>query len=158
MLNEIQATQNPALGASLIWRFACGYCEPENATEGVFLPLIFLVLPMLLHEETRNEISSTRAGLHKFEEKYKDKYDVLLSIQDRALAMRELSRKSLAIAIASGLITLVPDDGTVWPERKAPPSDLAASTRELLKSAEKIGNWAREVSLFELTRILRMEL
>ena len=157
MLSEVQAIQNPALGAGLIWRFACGYCPPDSATDGVPFPLMFVVLPLLLNEDTQSEISSTRAGIYKFEEKYKDKYDLLYSIQGRAGAMRDLSMRSLSIGIATGLLTLVPENGDVWPNNVSAPRSAIQTVSDMLKSAEKLGGWARDVSLFELARTLHLE-
>jgi hypothetical protein len=33
LLSEVQAMHNPALGAALIWRFACGYAPQNEAHE-----------------------------------------------------------------------------------------------------------------------------
>lgn len=158
MLNEIQAIQNPALGSAIIWKFSQGYCPKDSALEGVPLALAFIVLPMLLHEATRDQIASTNAGLFKFTDKYRDKYDLLFSIQDRILAMRELSRKSISMGISSGLLTLVPNDGALWPADVKQPKNLTNSIQSLLKNAEKLGCWSRQVSLFELTKTLHLEL
>src|SRR6185503_5540826 len=66
---EVQSMQNPALGAAMIWRFACGYCPANTATAGIPLPLTFLVLPIMLHAQTREAISSTqqRSGIRQFQ-------------------------------------------------------------------------------------------
>src|SRR3546814_16848028 len=63
---EVDLIQNPALGALLLWRFARTY-QGEVARE-VPLHLAFLVLPMVLHQGSRNEIVSTRkaSGLTLF--------------------------------------------------------------------------------------------
>jgi hypothetical protein len=157
MLSEVQAIQNPALGAALIWRFSSGYCPADAAQEGVPFSLVFVVLPLILNEGIRTQISGTKAGLYKLEEKYKDRYDLLYSIQSRVLAMRELSRRSLQIGIASGLLTLVAEDGAVWPSRLALPNDSDQSLSDLFRAAEKLGTWARQVSLFEFSRTLHIE-
>ena len=119
-------------------------------------PSSFIVLPLLLHEETRKEISSTRAGIYRFEEKYKEKYDLLYAIRNRVVAMRELSRSSIATGIASKLLTLVPDDGVIWPSNIPRPRNVSSSVNELFKAAEKLGSWAHQVSLFELSKTLHL--
>lgn len=161
ILNEVQAMQNPALGAALLWRFVCGF-TPESRPSGTPLPLAFVVLPLTFHAKSVEKATTTLAasGLRKFEAKFSDddRGDVLLSLQPRMLAMRDLSLRSLRIAIRSGLLTLVPREAVLWPRsHSAPPSD-AKAVGDLLKSAEKLGAWCRDVSLFEAAGLLKVEL
>lgn len=159
LLSEVQAMQNPALGATLVWRFACGYAPQKEAHEGVPLPLAFVVLPVVLHERTREEVSSTRlsSGVRKFEEKFTDRGDVLFAINQRVISMRNLSLHSIRHALASGLVTLVPDRGTLWPRSYAKPPVDAKAVSELLAAAEKLGSWSRSLSVYEISGILRVE-
>lgn len=161
ILNEVQAMQNPALGAALLWRFVCGF-SPESSPNGTPLPLAFVVLPLTFHAKSAEKVSGTlvASGLRKFESKFSDddRGDVLLALQPRMLAMRDLSLRSLRIAIRTGLVTLVPKDAVLWPRfRSAPPTD-AKPVGDLLKSAEKLGSWCRELSLFEVTGLFKVEI
>lgn len=158
ILNEVQAMQNPALGATLLWRFACGFA-PESSPNGTPLPLAFMVLPLAFHARSLEEVAGTQAasGLRKFEEKFADRGDVLLSIQPRMLAMRDLSLRSLRIAIRTGLVTLVPKEAVLWPRSRSAPPAEAKAVSDILKSVEKLGSWCREVSLFEVAGLLKVE-
>lgn len=157
-LNEVQAMQNPALGAALLWRFSCGF-SPESSPDGTPLPLAFVVLPLVLHAKSLEEVVATQtaSGLRKFEEKFHDRGDVLLSLQPRMLAMRDLSLRSLRIAIRAGLLTLVPNEAVLWPRSRAAAPAEAKAVSDLLKSAEKLGAWCRDVSLFEVAGLLKVE-
>lgn len=159
ILSEVQAMQNPALGAALIWRFACGYAPQKEMSDGVPLPLAFVVLPVVLHERTRKEVTSTRAssGARKFEEKFNTQGDILFALNQRAIAMRELSLRSLRHALASGLVTLVAEQGTLWPRSYTRPPVDGEDVSELLGAAEKLGNWCRSLSVYEISGILRVE-
>ncbi|MGN6108796.1 MAG: three component ABC system middle component [Kofleriaceae bacterium] len=161
ILNEVQAMQNPALGGALLWRFACGF-SPEASPNGTPLPLAFAVLPLIFHSKSAEKLSGTLAGsgLRKFESKFTDddRGDVLLALQPRMLAMRDLSLRSLRIAIRSGLLTLVPKEAVLWPRSRSAPPAEAKPVGDLLKSAEKLGSWCRDVSLFEVTGMLKVEL
>lgn len=161
VLNEVQAMQNPALGAALLWRFACGF-SPESSPNGTPMPLAFLVLPLTFHAKSAEKLSSTLpgSGLRKFESKFSedDRGDVLLALQPRMLAMRDLSLRSLRIAIRSGLLTLVPKEAVLWPRTRSAPPAGAKPVGELLKSAEKLGSWCRDVSLFEVAGLLKVDL
>ena len=65
-LNEAAIVQNPALGAFALWKFGLAY-QARNGDRAV-LPLAFLVLPLILHEETRQVVLSTQksSGLTLF--------------------------------------------------------------------------------------------
>lgn len=161
VLNEVQAMQNPALGAALLWRFARGF-SPESSPNGTPLPLAFVVLPLTFHAKSAEKVSSTLAGsgLRKFEAKFSDddRGDELLALHPRVLAMRDLSLRSLRIALRSGLLTLSPKEATLWPRSRSTPPAEAKAVGELLKSAEKLGAWCRDVSLFEVAGLLKVEL
>lgn len=159
LLSEVQAMQNPALGAVLVWRFACGYAPQNEPHDGVPLPLAFVVLPVVLHERTRDAVTSTRpsSGARKFEEKFQDRGDVLFALNQRARGLRSLSLRSVRHALASGLVTLIPDRGTLWPRSYTKPHVDAKSVAELLAAAEKLGGWCRSLSVYEISGILRVE-
>lgn len=159
LVSEIQAVQNPALGAALMWRFTCGF-SPKTAGVGTPLPLLFVVQPIVLHQRSMERIAGTqaRSGLRKFEEKFGGSSDVLLALQPRMLAMRELSLRSFRIGLRSGLLTLVPGDGVVWPRTYALRPAEGEGVSDLLKAAEKLGVWCSELSLFEVAGILKLGL
>lgn len=158
ILNEVQAMQNPALGAALLWRFACGF-SPEKSPNGTPLPLAFVVLPLAFHAKSLEAVVGTKAGsgLRIFEEKFRGQSDILLALQPRMLAMRDLSLRSLRIALRAGLLTLVPQEAVLWPRTHAAVPPGAQSVNDLLKSAEKLGSWCRDISLFEVAGLLKVE-
>jgi len=118
---EVKAIQNPALGAMLLWRSCVGY-QSESATSAPMpIPLLFLVLPIVLHKQTAELLSSTqeRSGLRKFTEKFQtaaqSKTDLLLALGPRARTMRQLSQDSLQIAVAKSLIALDTESAGAFP-------------------------------------------
>lgn len=159
LLNEVQAIQNPGLGAALVWRFACGYCPENQSGEGVPLPLAFVVLPVVLHTRMREQVTSTRiaSGVRKFEEKFSGSGDLLFALNERAIALRQLSLRSMRIAMACGLITVLPDQAAFWPRSYSRPTNTSKPVTELMKAAEKLGAWCAPLSLFEISGILRVE-
>lgn len=157
-IGEVQAVQNPALGAVLLWRFSCAFC-PDGAVNGTPLPLLFVVLPIVFHSKTFEEVRGTlgASGLRQFELKFHNKSDLLLALHSRMLVMRDLSLASVRIAVHAKLITLVPSQGVVWPQsRSSPPADSQTAT-ELIKGAERLGRWCRDVSLFEVSALLKVD-
>lgn len=162
LTKEIQATQNPALGAVLLWRFVCGYTEAHPTRDRVPIPLLFIVLPMTLHQASFKFIKSTqkasglRACVAKFSESTESKQDILLSIHNRTDKLRSLTMASLQLALAEHLIYL-DMDGTVFPlSTTEPQAGIPTTVASLLRGTEKLGNWCSQLTLHEITSILKV--
>jgi Family of unknown function (DUF6521) len=162
LANEVRWTQNPALGALLLWRFVCGFEEANPIRAHTPVPLLFLVLPILLHQPTSEFVTSTQraSGLRQYVAKFGDaknsKQDLLLAIHDRALILRELTRESLRVALATRLLHLTVE-GKVFPGSTTPPrTGVAATVRNLLSAAEKLGHWCGQLTLHEVATALRV--
>ncbi len=161
LTNEVRNSQNPALGAGLIWRFVCGYVASHPTHDALPLPLLFLVLPIILHEQTEEFVKSTlqASGLRAFSAKFgkaeNSKQDLLLAIHDRMLALRNLSMESIRLALATRFLHL--DVATLIPLSQTEavvgiPSDV----RRLMKSAEKLGAWCGQLTLHEIATTLKV--
>lgn len=160
---ETQLVQNPALGAMLLWRFATGYEHGSETHKATPLPLLFIVLPILFHRETASVVQRTRlaSGLRYFADKFRESGtnagDLILTINKRALDMRRLSSKSIMAAVASGLISVHCDTGQAVPlSFTAPKAGIPKTIHTMLNSAEKLGVWCSQVSLHEVSAILRV--
>ena len=160
---EVMLTQNSALGAMLLWRFTTGYSQGSQSVDATPLPLLFLVLPICLHQETARfaESTLTASGLRTFANKFSEsrnaKGDLLFAIHGRTIRMRVLTLSSLQIAIGSKLLLLIPDRAVALPGSITPPrTGIPVITRNMLKVAEKLGNWCAEVSLHEVSAILKV--
>lgn len=159
LLSEVQAIQNPALGATLLWRFACGYAPKHDPGDGVPFPLSFVVLPVVLHERTRAIVTSTRpaSGVRKFEEKFDGMGDILFALNERAIDLRMLSLRSVRHALSAGLLTLVPESAALWPRSYTKTPTDAKPVSRLISAAYKLGEWCRPLSIYEISGILRVE-
>lgn len=160
---ETKLIQNPALGSVLLWRFTTGYAKGSEINSPTPLPLLFLVLPIALHQETATFVKSTQksSGLRGFAGKFNEsrhaKNDLILSIQPRSISMRNLTLHSLRLAITSRLVTLDTQTGTVIPlSSTAPRAGIPESVRIMLKAVEKLGVWCSQVSLHEVSVILKV--
>lgn len=159
---EVRLTQNPALGAALQWRFCCGFNEAHPTRGFAPLPLLFVVLPTVLHEETATFIASTqkasglRAFTAKFSESSVSKQDVLFGLHSRAERWRQFSWDSFRVALATRLL-LLNIDGTVAPLSSTPPrGSVATSVRPLLSQSERLGFWCGQQSMHEIANLLRV--
>ncbi len=162
LTQETRHVQNPALGGVLLWRYACGYTEHHKTSEHPPLQLLFIVLPILFHRETCEVLRATNqpTGLHGFANKFSKsklgKSDVLFGIQSRSLTWRDLTWKSVQLAIRSRILTLSRTHATAIPLTTSSPTRIPASVKPLLSNAQKLGQWCSALSLFEVGTILKV--
>ncbi|MCZ8311773.1 MAG: DUF6521 family protein [Magnetospirillum sp.] len=160
-LTELDIVQNPAIGAYLIWQFTLGY--QEDGAQAAEIPMAFLVLPMLLHRQTFDEVASTRksSGLPLFAVKFEKEREILMGIHGRAIQLRPLSLQSIGVAATSKLVRI--DYCTA--QLRGYPLDLlnAAKPRlpERLKrfaaAADKLGHWFSRLGLAQVASTLRVD-
>jgi hypothetical protein len=160
---EIREVQNPALGSILEWRFTVAYTAARHDASGCPIILLFLVLPLLFHEETLTHLATTqrRSGLRTFASKFttsaNNESDVLLLVHDRALRFRSLSLDSLRAAVATRLIAVDINNAVAFPlSTTRPRLGIAESVRGLVRSAEKLGQWCAELTILEISSILHV--
>ncbi|MDD5333913.1 MAG: DUF6521 family protein [Rhodoferax sp.] len=161
LAREVQNVQNPALGATLLWRFCCGFVDASPTCESPQLPIVFLVLPVVLHRDTAEFVTSTqkRSGLRAFATKFGDsrvsKQDLLLQLHDRTARWKVLSLHSLELAVAGQLLS-VTDSGTVLPLSRTNARGMADDVRQLMVDAEKLGHWCGQLTTHEIANTLKV--
>jgi hypothetical protein len=163
LAREAQNVQNPALGAALVWRFCCGYVEAHRVSASPPLPLLFLVLPIVLHQATAEFVKRTykTSGLRAFAAKFGDssvsKQDLLLQIHERSIRWRKLSLQSIELAAAGSLIRLH-ETGEVIPLSRTKARGLPDEVKQLMNLAEKLGAWFGELTVHEVATTLKVRL
>jgi hypothetical protein len=157
---EVDLVQNAALGAVLEWMFCRGYSPTIGDIRGVPLPLMFLVLPICYTEQLRELVLSTRegSGLRKFEEKLRLLgADRVWALSNRAIAYRQLTARSLRIAVAARLLRLEASSGTAWVAQTVNAGGLSSDLVPTLRAAERLGAWCSMHSIGEVASILRIQ-
>lgn len=163
LAREAQNVQNPALGATILWRFCCAYSASHPTNDPPALPVLFVILPIVLHQATTELLRRTRpsSGLRAFAAKFGDstisKQDLLLQIHDRSLRWKALTLQSLQLAAAGRLVHLT-DSGDVVPLSKTKARGLPEDVKLLLADAEKLGAWCGLLTLHEVTTTLKVRL
>lgn len=157
MNKEIYYVQNPALGATILWRFICGYNNRNK--ELTPFPLLFIVLPIIFREELREVIESTqkKSGLSKVSEKLFNgkRVNELYTINNTAIDLRELSLDSIRIGIACGLFSVNVDTALAYPLVKTN-KRFSAEINKILSASEKLGEWCSEMTLVEICNWLKV--
>lgn len=158
---EVETTQNPALGAVLLWKFSRGYSPPEGDLRSTPLPLLFLVLPVCLRADLRDLVLSTRkdSGLRKLEEKlHKIGADRVWTLSNRVKTYRTLTTRSMGVGIATRLLRLDIAQGGIMRAREEITDQIDEAVRPLLTVAERFGAWCGELDIHEVMSILRVPL
>jgi Family of unknown function (DUF6521) len=162
LARETRNVQNAALGACLLWRFACGYIAAHKTGDRPPLQLLFVVLPLLLHSTTAQVVKSTHkaSGLRAFAAKFSEskavKQDLLLAIHDRVLRHRGLTLDSVQVALAKHSI-LIDAEGFILPLSEARAvAGIPDEIRQLMRDAEKVGVWCSQLTLHEVATILKV--
>lgn len=157
MNREIYYVQNPAIAAIILWKFVCGYYEKNN--QEAPLPLLFIVLPIIFREDLRGVIQSTNkiSGLQKISEKlFKDKKrDLFCDIQRSADQYRFLTLSAINIAVGANLVNICPKTALVEPVITKL-NEKKKLTSTLVKQAEKLGVWCSQLSLHEISMLLKV--
>jgi hypothetical protein len=163
LAREAENVQNPALGAALMWRFCCAYVDSHPTGDSPSLPVLFIVLPVVLHQTTAGllrrtlQSSGLRAYAAKFGESKVAKQDVLLQIHERSTRWRSLSLHSVELASAAKLIHVTPT-GEAVPLSRTKARGVPAEVKQLMADAEKLGAWCGKLTLHEITTTLKVRL
>ena len=163
LAREVEYVQNPALGGMLLWNFTVGYEYGSKTRSAAPMPLMFIVLPIILHESTLHFVSNTqrKTGLRSFAAKFstasESKSDLILAIHDRAIHMRGLTMESLGFAVSSSLLELDFKKGTIIPLSRTPSkTNIPQSIREMFGGSRKIGYWCSKLPIYEISNILKV--
>ena len=155
--STVALVQNPALGALLLWRFGKSYQE-ERFAEPAQLHSFFVVLPLLYHAPTLELIRSTLlgSGLSQFAKKLGEERELLISVQTRALKMRELTLASIGTGISSGILHLTYDTARLRSNEAKPPKEPERLRRHI-SGADKLGRWFGRLSPDQAFSLLWVE-
>lgn len=155
-LSPVEAVQNPAFGAFLLWQFGLGY-QRESIDRPPSFELFFLVLPIILHARSLAHVKSTLvgSGLGKFVEKVSETREDLLAIHDRALAMRLLTLQSVGVGVTTQLLSVDYRSALVRSNDAKPPK-APERLKWHIAGAEKLGTWLARVPISQTFSILQV--
>ncbi|SIR38331.1 hypothetical protein SAMN05880590_1225 [Rhizobium sp. RU35A] len=159
-LSELEIIQNPALGAYLLWRFGTAYQAAGEAPP--IFPLAFLVLPIVLHRQTQQVVTSTRrsSGLSLFAANLAEDRDNLLSLHPRCMMLRPLTLASVGFGLRTRLLSLHYNDARLRSnslEGIAKPPQVPERLRHLVTASEKLGGWLAVLGIHDIAMTLRVD-
>jgi hypothetical protein len=136
---EVAHLLNPAFCALVLVHAVRGFVEEANA--GLPYPLIFLILPIVLHKATREALpNSVATKMHPWMENHQQ---VQVGFADRCASIIEHTREAMIFAVARNLLQVTPDARIAAPsQRLRQPSWPAKSEPAVcLEKARFIGRW-----------------
>lgn len=156
-LSEIDIVYNEALCAYLLWRV--GKAFREEGGNDISLVLLFIALPMLLHEVTLRAIASTNkpSGLSKAASKIGESRDNLLAIHERSLRLRGLTLRSLSAGVRGGLFLINYRDAEVHSISDIKPPALPERLKSHTKAADLLGAWFARLPIEQIASLLRID-
>lgn len=160
LARESYRMQNPALGATLLWRFAKAHADADRDRKGPPLPLGFLVLPMIWQHDTAETIGSTmtNSGLRKFAAKFTETdaaRDILLGIHPRAVRWRPKTQAALRLGLSAGLLGI--EHAQLVSRRSANEPLSNGTIATMADAADKLGVWFASLSVHEVGLILHVQ-
>ena len=161
LVKEFYNIQNPALSAYLLSRFSLGYMK-ENQNMAP-MPLLFIVLPMMYKKEIVDFIESTRvkSGLRFFADKFTEKKnsnkDLILQIQNNSQRYKIMTLEAIGVGMAGKLFDIQKDAYVLPLEDNIISFKIKSKDLEKMgKAAEKLGIWCSELTLMEISQILKV--
>lgn len=154
-LTELERVYNPALGAFLVWRTCQGHFA--ESSEGLPVPLAYLILPIALHRESRDALTRTNSssGLSLFAAKLGTKQEDLLAVHERALALRSLTHSSITAGALVKMLHFDPASAKLLPLDTKPPTP-SSDTLKLGRACEKLGMWLARMPVEQVVSTLRV--
>lgn len=139
---EVANLLNPAFCGQIIHRCVLSY---KRESDGSAMPyaLAFLVLPLVLHRETRQAMSGTR---YHFQVWLNGNQHIKVGLAERARSIVSYSREALVFLQQTAAIQVrVPDAGLVTAarlrRRPRPRFSASVETKDCLRKAETLGKW-----------------
>jgi Family of unknown function (DUF6521) len=131
---------NPAFGSLTLAKAVADFHKQTG--EGIPYPLVFLVMPLALHTETRDALpATTRAVMHNW---ISEHAPLLSNFPDRVRRMAPVTREAVLFALVHGKLAL--SGGRLSPglrryRTNAVSAKTTAETERCLRAAALLGRW-----------------
>lgn len=136
---EIAHLLNPAFCALVLVHCVRGYVE--EATAGLPYPLVFLILPIVLHKPTRDALpTSIATRMHPWLENHQQ---VQVGFADRCVSVIDHTREAMIFAVVRNLLQITSDARIEAPQQRfrLPPWPLESEPVACLGKARFVGRW-----------------
>lgn len=139
-INEFVILQNPIIGSHILHEFTKRYYSEKK--EGIKLPFLFIVLPIVFSKEYSNDISTKNFKIGSMLKSLNNESLYWDTLQQRMLSFSETTFQSLNIAFATSLLFYDNKDARIIPNNSK--SFKATDKKDydkMIKTANRLGGW-----------------
>lgn len=139
-INEFVILQNPIIGSHILHEFTKRYYSEKK--EGIKLPFLFIVLPIVFSKEYSNDISTKNFKIGSMLKSLNNESLYWDTLQQRMLSFSETTFQSLNIAFATSLLFYDNKDARIIPNNSK--SFKVAGRKDydkMIKTANRLGGW-----------------
>jgi len=157
VLFEQRVIQNTGLAAETIWQAVRETHEANGRSEGVSLPLAFLVLPLAFHKRTATVLASKAQPGALYKALGEDR-ELTVGLQERMQALADRTFQAMSIAFQTELLLLDQDhQRQLIPGRRTPPvTHVTEEVKVILNAAKRVGHAFAEMSVVQLSTHLNI--
>lgn len=139
-INEFLILQNPVIGSHILHEFSKRFCS-ENK-EGIKLPFLFIVLPIVFSKEYSNDISTKKFKIGSMLKSLNNESLYWDTLQQRMSDFSEVTFQSLNIAFATSLLLYDSQNARIIPNisKSFKPTDKRDYDK-MIKTAQRLGYW-----------------
>ena len=136
---ELAYLINPAFSAILIYHTIKEYSKSKE--EGMPFSLVYLVLPILLHKNTRERVGSKKNMVNWLQ----DNADILIGFSKRAKSLIDYTNEAIEFLLSRGVIKIVKAnlqlESKLSQSKISEQSESDSEIKDCYKKAEHLGRW-----------------
>lgn len=158
ILFETNLVQNSGLASCAVFEAIAAFGKAKNAESGLPFPFVFLVLPIVFHKRTVDDIKN-RSGSGTLFKAIKDDPELVVGLQKRMESLYGKTLEALTLALAAKTVELDPETGELFPRRKSLPQKALPNLEhgiDILKASKRMGKAFAEHSPEEILKLLKV--
>lgn len=142
---EIAVNFNPALTAAVLWHTVSAYAVSDESSGPSALPypLLFLILPLVLHESTRTAMPRDRRT--RLQMWLSEHGEVLDGFAARASWLAPYTREGLIFGAACGVLAVNADGRIKTGSSTVAEPTSADHTAQIFAKAKLVGRWFAQI-------------
>lgn len=155
-LFEQKIIQNTGLSAELIWQVVNEAYEHNRREDGLFLPLVFLVLPLVFHRRTAQLLATKRqpGAIYKVIDEDRE---VLIGLQARMQALYDRTVQGLSISFSTGMLKFDQQKQQLCPGLKSVNVEhVTDDVKTIFRASKRIGQTFSELSMVQVLTVLEV--
>jgi hypothetical protein len=162
LLNEHEIMLNVGLGAEVLAAYTAAFDGiAKTSIDAVTLWHLATVLPLAFHQTSRRAIMKrqSRSGLRSILTRDPDndiaENEPVFNLNKRMRAMFPRTIRSLNCALSWGFLRV--EEGAIHTGILKRPSAPTGEVRDVIRTAEKLGGWAGQLTVFEYFTVLGVD-